>query len=114
MRANGNVYHLECFACFECRNRFCVGDRFYLWNNHILCEADYEEKIQPLNCGLSIGDSMTTGQNDENMHNSSSCSGLRGCMPRSAIVTNLNHLTCIVNEPSHMGMMNGKSQQQYA
>ncbi|GAU93287.1 hypothetical protein RvY_05252 [Ramazzottius varieornatus] len=109
MRANGNVYHLECFACFECRNRFCVGDRFYLWNNHILCEADYEEKVQPL---LNT-DAVSIGLNDENMH-SNSCGGLRNCMPHAAIVSNLNHLTCIVNEPTHMGMMSGKSQQQYA
>ncbi|PVD33330.1 hypothetical protein C0Q70_04584 [Pomacea canaliculata] len=30
MRAKGNVYHLECFACQQCNHRFCVGDRFYL------------------------------------------------------------------------------------
>lgn len=24
--------------------RFCVGDRFYLWENKILCEYDYQER----------------------------------------------------------------------
>lgn len=44
MRARGNVYHLECFACQQCNHRFCVGDRFYLHENRILCEYDYEER----------------------------------------------------------------------
>ncbi|XP_070552361.1 LIM domain only protein 3-like isoform X2 [Ptychodera flava] len=43
MRARENVYHLECFACQQCNHRFCVGDKFYLRNNKILCEDDYEE-----------------------------------------------------------------------
>ncbi|KAL1420758.1 hypothetical protein MTO96_023800 [Rhipicephalus appendiculatus] len=45
MRARGNVYHLECFACQQCNHRFCVGDRFYLHENRILCEYDYEERM---------------------------------------------------------------------
>ncbi|KAJ1526135.1 hypothetical protein ONE63_009297 [Megalurothrips usitatus] len=44
MRARHNVYHLECFACQQCSHRFCVGDRFYLCENKILCEYDYEER----------------------------------------------------------------------
>ncbi|XP_075234123.1 LIM domain only protein 3-like [Lycorma delicatula] len=45
MRAKTNVYHLECFACQQCNHRFCVGDRFYLCDNKILCEYDYEERL---------------------------------------------------------------------
>ncbi|ODN02320.1 Rhombotin-1 [Orchesella cincta] len=45
MRARNNVYHLECFACQQCNHRFCVGDRFYLCDNRILCEYDYEERM---------------------------------------------------------------------
>ncbi|XP_023312828.1 LIM/homeobox protein Lhx3-like, partial [Anoplophora glabripennis] len=45
MRAKNNVYHLECFACHQCNHRFCVGDRFYLCENKILCEYDYEERL---------------------------------------------------------------------
>ncbi|XP_056630413.1 LIM domain only protein 3-like isoform X2 [Diorhabda sublineata] len=45
MKAKNNVYHLECFACQQCSNRFCVGDRFYLCENKILCEYDYEERL---------------------------------------------------------------------
>lgn len=45
MRARTNVYHLDCFACQQCTHRFCVGDRFYLCENKILCEYDYEERV---------------------------------------------------------------------
>ncbi|XP_076236965.1 uncharacterized protein LOC143180849 isoform X2 [Calliopsis andreniformis] len=45
MKAKSNVYHLDCFACQQCLNRFCVGDRFYLRENKILCEYDYEEML---------------------------------------------------------------------
>lgn len=45
MRAKRNVYHLECFACQQCNYRFCVGDRFHLCDNKILCEYDYEERL---------------------------------------------------------------------
>ncbi|OQR66750.1 insulin enhancer protein isl-1-like [Tropilaelaps mercedesae] len=45
MRARSNVYHLECFACQQCNHRFCVGDRFFLYENRILCEYDYEERM---------------------------------------------------------------------
>ncbi|XP_048401808.1 rhombotin-1 isoform X1 [Stegostoma tigrinum] len=43
MRARENVYHLDCFACQLCNQRFCVGDKFFLKNNMILCQMDYEE-----------------------------------------------------------------------
>ncbi|XP_017154779.1 LIM/homeobox protein Lhx2-like [Drosophila miranda] len=43
MRARTNVYHLDCFACQQCNHRLCVGDRFYLCKNKILCEYDYEK-----------------------------------------------------------------------
>ncbi|XP_043234757.1 LIM domain only protein 3-like isoform X2 [Amphibalanus amphitrite] len=44
MRARENVYHLECFACRRCNQRFCVGDRYYLHDGQVLCELDYEER----------------------------------------------------------------------
>ncbi|XP_044586635.1 LIM domain only protein 3-like isoform X3 [Cotesia glomerata] len=52
MRARTNVYHLECFACQQCNHRFCVGDRFYLCENKILCEYDYEERLVFANMAL--------------------------------------------------------------
>lgn len=48
MRARDNVYHLECFACQLCGLRFCVGDRFHLCDNKIVCQYDYDEHIYPL------------------------------------------------------------------
>ncbi|XP_069819698.1 LIM domain only protein 3 isoform X1 [Dendropsophus ebraccatus] len=45
MRAKDNVYHLDCFACQLCNQRFCVGDKFFLKNNLILCQSDYEEGL---------------------------------------------------------------------
>ncbi|CAL8115894.1 unnamed protein product [Orchesella dallaii] len=53
MRARSNVYHLECFACQQCNHRFCVGDRFYLCENKILCEYDYEERMVFANMACS-------------------------------------------------------------
>lgn len=41
MRAREHIYHLDCFACQVCRYRFCVGDRFYLHFNAVLCEDHY-------------------------------------------------------------------------
>jgi len=47
MRAKGNNYHLECFACHRCNHRFCVGDKFYLLDNRVVCEYDYVEECKP-------------------------------------------------------------------
>lgn len=43
MRAREHIYHLDCFACQVCHYRFCVGDKFFLHFNIVLCEADYYE-----------------------------------------------------------------------
>ncbi|KYN34798.1 Rhombotin-1 [Trachymyrmex septentrionalis] len=59
MRARTNVYHLECFACQQCNHRFCVGDRFYLCDNKILCEYDYEERLVFANMALHPPPSAT-------------------------------------------------------
>ncbi|XP_011055872.1 PREDICTED: LIM domain only protein 3-like [Acromyrmex echinatior] len=59
MRARTNVYHLECFACQQCNHRFCVGDRFYLCDNKILCEYDYEERLGFANMALHPPPSAT-------------------------------------------------------
>lgn len=37
-------------SIFTCR--FCVGDRFYLCENKILCEYDYEERLAFANMAL--------------------------------------------------------------
>ncbi|CAH8548462.1 unnamed protein product [Heterobilharzia americana] len=43
MKVKNSVYHLSCFCCQHCQMRFCIGDRFYLHDNIILCEHDYME-----------------------------------------------------------------------
>lgn len=49
--------------------RFCVGDRYYLLNNQILCEYDYEERLvysnhaqQPYGCDASAAAAAITKQ----------------------------------------------------
>lgn len=41
---NFNLISSPNFIFFHSR-RFCVGDRFYLCDNKILCEYDYEERL---------------------------------------------------------------------
>lgn len=55
MRAKSYNYHLECFACQRCNHRFCVGDKFYLLDNRVLCEYDYEEEVSQRNMSQSSG-----------------------------------------------------------
>ncbi|KAK6973100.1 LIM domain only protein 3 [Biomphalaria glabrata] len=71
MRAKNNVYHLECFACQQCMHRFCVGDRFYLADNKILCEFDYEERMMFANLGppmshTGLPNGLSNGSNGPN------------------------------------------------
>ncbi|XP_028409084.1 LIM domain only protein 3-like [Dendronephthya gigantea] len=37
MRVQDLVYHLDCFACYRCHHRFCVGDKYFLENKKIFC-----------------------------------------------------------------------------
>jgi len=62
MRAKTNVYHLDCFACQQCHQRFCVGDRFYLCDNRILCEYDYDDRIGKLQSAIQSQRAMTDVQ----------------------------------------------------
>lgn len=42
-RAQDNVYHLQCFACFICARQLSTGDEFYLMDDKkLVCKADYE------------------------------------------------------------------------
>lgn len=68
MRARTNVYHLECFACQQCNHRFCVGDRFFLCDNKILCEYDYEERMVFANLAYNSSNlaQMKSGNNRSN------------------------------------------------
>ncbi len=41
-------------------NRFCVGDRFFLSDNKILCEYDYEERMVFANLVRQMSDLRET------------------------------------------------------
>ncbi|KAH9519271.1 LIM domain only protein 3 [Bulinus truncatus] len=85
MRAKNNVYHLECFACQQCMHRFCVGDRFYLADNKILCEFDYEERMMFANLGPPMTHSVLPNglsNNGSNGPNGAPSAGTGGCMPQ--------------------------------
>ncbi|XP_074660536.1 uncharacterized protein LOC141912995 [Tubulanus polymorphus] len=45
MKVKQHVYHLDCFSCFMCLKRFCIGDRFYLNDTKIMCEHDYVQQF---------------------------------------------------------------------
>lgn len=67
MRAKYNVYHLECFACFACQHRFCVGDKYYLCDNKILCPYDYEERL--VFAGLADNPNLNLAQMKRQLNN---------------------------------------------
>lgn len=42
-RAQENVYHMQCFACFLCSRQLNTGDEFYLMEDRkLVCKGDYE------------------------------------------------------------------------
>ncbi|KAI6212931.1 hypothetical protein M3Y94_00088200 [Aphelenchoides besseyi] len=48
MHAKTYVFHLSCFACVRCNERFCVGDSYYLYGTDIYCPTDYKALIVSL------------------------------------------------------------------
>lgn len=81
MRARTNVYHLECFACQQCNHRFCVGDRFFLCDNKILCEYDYEERMVFANLAYNSSNLAQIKQQARSVGNNSGAQGNNG-MPK--------------------------------
>lgn len=53
-------------------DRFCVGDRFYLCENKVVCQYDYEEHILPIQRSLleQIIDSQSTIENLDSINKS--------------------------------------------
>ncbi|KAI6243911.1 BMA-CEH-14, isoform y [Aphelenchoides fujianensis] len=47
-KANGHVYHLECFKCVICEQELSTGDQFYLipQDGRLVCRADYENSAK--------------------------------------------------------------------
>jgi len=46
MRAQGHVYHVNCFSCVTCHNRLVPGDRFSIFNGSLLCEQDFPKAVR--------------------------------------------------------------------
>ncbi|CAB4064987.1 LIM domain transcription factor LMO4.2,Rhombotin-2,LIM domain transcription factor LMO4.1,LIM domain transcription factor LMO4,LIM domain transcription factor LMO4-A,Rhombotin-1,LIM domain only protein 3,LIM domain transcription factor LMO4-B [Lepeophtheirus salmonis] len=116
MRARSNVYHLECFACQQCNHRFCVGDRFFLCDNKILCEYDYEERMVFANLAYNSSNlaqmkqqarSMTSSPNTSSSSNSNngvtvstSSNNINSC---SNSITNVNNNNNTLPPPLSLG-----------
>lgn len=75
MKAKSNNYHMNCFACHRCQHRFCVGDRFFLLDNRVLCENDCENRsaVDPQNVNMRTINRTSPanqGQSKQKMTNS--------------------------------------------
>ncbi|ODN02321.1 Rhombotin-1, partial [Orchesella cincta] len=96
MRARSNVYHLECFACQQCNHRFCVGDRFYLCENKILCEYDYEERMVFANMACSPGSLSLLRRQVSNFQQPGS--GIQSEQPQQQPFSSSNTILSIVDQ----------------
>lgn len=47
------------------KSRFCVGDRFYLWENKVVCQYDYEEHILPIKRSSFEPPDRSSGDNQQ-------------------------------------------------
>ena len=45
MRAQTQVYHMQCFVCVVCCQLLQKGDQFVLRQGQLLCRADYEKEM---------------------------------------------------------------------
>uniref|UniRef100_A0A1I7RX16 LIM domain only protein 3 n=1 Tax=Bursaphelenchus xylophilus TaxID=6326 RepID=A0A1I7RX16_BURXY len=41
IKVDSHRFHVDCFDCFECKTRFCVGDQCFVKGHRILCQDDY-------------------------------------------------------------------------
>lgn len=96
MRARTNVYHLECFACQQCNHRFCVGDRFFLCDNKILCEYDYEERMVFANLAYNSSN-LASQMKSNNRSNNGPANGPSATGPNAAPVSSATGLKDIPN-----------------
>ena len=71
MKAKSNNYHLDCFACHRCQHRFCIGDRFFLVENRVLCENDCENRpaVPPQNIALRNSRPPSAPTSNPQIHN---------------------------------------------
>ena len=43
MRAKNKLFHLVCFRCVDCEERFVPGDEFALRDDGLFCREDHQE-----------------------------------------------------------------------
>lgn len=67
------------------KNRFCVGDRFYLNDNKILCEYDYEERLVAVSMP-----SNTSTQQQQQQHIQRRVSDIHQVRPSSCLYGLIN------------------------
>uniref|UniRef100_A0A0K0EGE1 LIM zinc-binding domain-containing protein n=1 Tax=Strongyloides stercoralis TaxID=6248 RepID=A0A0K0EGE1_STRER len=63
MWSKNNVYHLECFCCSICNQKFCVGDKYFEKDGKIICLADYQKHF--------VEKEESNDEDDEDIQNNS-------------------------------------------
>lgn len=66
MKAKSNNYHLDCFACHRCQHRFCIGDKFFLVENRVLCENDCENRAAAPPQNINLRNSRPPSESNPN------------------------------------------------
>jgi hypothetical protein len=89
-----NRFLLALFAESQLLHRFCVGDRFYLHDDKILCEYDYSERLATLGLVTSSASAAASGLPSQPTGNCASAAmnvnhQLRG----NAIATATSHIS---------------------
>ncbi|XP_060066017.1 LIM homeobox transcription factor 1-alpha-like [Ylistrum balloti] len=70
MRAQGYVYHLQCFMCIECGQQLQKGDQFVIRDGQLFCRLDYEKEFHmlPLSPKSDDSESYEDGESDGGKH----------------------------------------------
>lgn len=82
-----------------CINRFCVGDRFYLCDNKILCENDYADRQLHVEMSQQNVATTTASNNNNNNNNNSEFSINRNSVSKSQ--TNSTNMMPLYSEKNN-------------
>ena len=72
--------------------RFCVGDRFFLCDNKILCEYDYEERMVFANLAYNSSQNLASQMKSNNRSNNGPANGPSATGPNVAPVSSATGL----------------------
>ena len=72
--------------------RFCVGDRFFLCDNKILCEYDYEERMVFANLAYNSSQNLASQMKSNNRSNNGPANGPSAAGPNAAPVSSATGL----------------------